>query len=112
MDGIQILKDENNFPICSGYKCDKIINSKYQNDILHNSCVPFGLVVFPHSQHPDNDNDNIDVFQIDELDIVDVNVQNKLLDKLLKSKCSFKISNKTNCNRSKVKIQKTRKLKR
>ena len=115
MDGIQILKDEKQFPICSGYKCENIINLKYQNDPLQKSSVPFGLVVFPNipSSSMTNNTNNMEEFlQFDTIENDSLEVQNKLLDKLLKSQCSFKASNKTCNNRSKLKLEKTRKVKR
>lgn len=113
MDGIHIIKDDNNNPICSGYKCDKIINLEHQNDRLHNSCVPFGLVIFPNtSLAQDNTNDINDFLQFDIVENDNIEVQNKLLDKLLKSQCSFKASNKTCNRRIKLKLDKTRKIKR
>ena len=62
------IKDEKNFPICSGYKCENIINLKYENDPLRNSCVPFGLVVFPNISSSSMAN-NIDEFlQLDTIE--------------------------------------------
>ena len=112
MDGIKIIKDEKNFPICSGYKCENIINLKYENDPLRNSCVPFGLVVFPNIYSSSMTNNIEEFLQLDTIENDNIEVQNKLLDKLLKTQCSFKASNKTCKNRSKLKLEKTRKMKR
>ena len=112
MDGIKILQDENKFPICSGYKCENIIKLKYENDPLINSCVPFGLVVFPNTSSRPMTNNIEDFLQVDTVENDNIEVQNKLFDKLLKTQCSLKASNKTCNNRSKLKLEKTRKMKR
>ena len=112
MDGIKIIKDDANIPICSGYKCDKIIDLKHQNDPLHSSCVPFGLVVFPNLPFNSGTDESDQYLQVDVKENDSIDIQNKILDKLLKSQCSFKASNKTCNNRSKLKLEKTRKIKR
>lgn len=111
MDGIQIFKDQNNFPICSGYKCENILNSDY-NSKLQDTCVPFGLVVFPNIQKHIETNNANDFIEIDVIENDNLEIQNKILDKLLKSNCSYKSNNKTCVKRPTIKIRKTRKLRR
>lgn len=107
MDGIKIIRDEKQFPVCSGYNCNKLLNIDNEN-VFNDSYVPMGLVIFPREIQI-SINDNEDYIQVIENE--NNEIQNKLMDNLLKSHIRYKASNKSCSQKPKVKNQKTRKLK-
>ena len=78
MDGIKIIRDEKQFPVCSGYNCNKLLNIDNEN-VFNDSYVPMGLVIFPREIQI-SINDNEDYIQVIENE--NNEIQNKLIAKI------------------------------